>query len=310
MALRFADADTAALVQSPSAIAAARSKSSVAWEQVPDSVWAAHRVASDVAPGISRELRAGHLLLVGGGPSQDDLNAEFVRLAGGSTAHIVVIPTAGVDPAEDVQARQSGPAWARSLGVEHVTVVHTSSRAEADDEAFVGPIRQATGVWLPGGEAGRILVSYLGTRTERELLALLARGGVIGGTSAGALVWGSESQVFRAPADGSPFLMGDAKALLIGDPHSLCFGALHNVILAPHFTEFRMHPSLVKTLAARPYLLGIGIDEATALEIHGDSCSVLGRGHVTVFDGKHHGGAPALVLGAGAHYDLARKSAS
>jgi cyanophycinase len=308
MALRFASADTSRLVPSPEALAAARARTEAAWDQVPDSVFAAHKVAADAAPGVPARLRAGYLFLVGGGPSQDDLNAEFLKLAGGAAAKIVVIPTASVNPGEDAEALGRGDGWARSLGVDHVTVLHTPSRAEADDEAFVRPLRQATGVWLPGGEAGRILVSYLGTRTERELMALLARGGVIGGTSAGALVWGSECQTFRAPADGSPFQMGDANALLVDDPHRFCFGALVNVLVAPHFTEFRMQPSLIKTLAARPQILGLGIDEATALEIHGSVASVLGRGRVTIFDGKDHDGARALVLRSGARYDLGRKA--
>src|SRR6185369_12252091 len=111
------------------------------------------------------------------------------------------------DPGHDAEALANGDRWAHAIGVAHVSVVHTSSRKEADSDAFVRPLRDATGVWLPGGEAGRILVSYLGTRTERELMAVLARGGVIGGSSAGALVWGSACQVFRAPGDGSPYQM-------------------------------------------------------------------------------------------------------
>src|SRR5262249_29794115 len=140
----------------------------------------------------------------------------------------------------------SAERWARTLGAGSVTVLHATSRAQSDSESFVRPLREATGVWLSGGEAGRILVRYLGTRTERELLALLARGGVVGGTSAGALVWGSDCMVFQTPGDGSPFMMGNVSALKLGDPHSVCFGALQNVVVAPHFAEFRMLPSLVK----------------------------------------------------------------
>jgi len=306
LALRFTNPDTAALVPSAAATASARARITVAWDSVPDSVMRAHRLAAGAPVGVVDALRAGTLLLVGGGPAQDDLNAEFLRLAGGANARIVVIPTASVDPGHDAEALANGDRWAHALGVAHVTVVHTGSRKEADSEAFVRPLRDATGVWLPGGEAGRILVSYLGTRTERELLAVLARGGVIGGTSAGALVWGSACQVFRAPSDGSPYQMGDVSALILDDPHSVCFGALEQVVVAPHFTEFHMQPSLSKTVTAGPQLLGIGIDEATALEVHGSVGSVLGRGHVTIMSG---GAATPRVLDAGARYDLVRRAA-
>jgi cyanophycinase len=308
MALHFTSADTSALAQSPAAAAAARARSGVDWKVVPDAVLASHRVAAGVPAGTAPALRPGSLLLVGGGPSQEDISGEFRRLAGGDKARIVVIPTASIDPGVDVAELTNADRWAQGLGVSRVTVLHTTSRAKADSEDFVRPLREATGVWLPGGEAGRIIVSYLGTRTEKELLALLARGGVIGGTSAGALVWGSESMIFRQPGDGSPFVMGDTAALLIDDPRAVGFGALRNVLISPHFAEFRMQGALEKTMTARPQLIGIGIDEATALEVHGDIGTVFGRGHVTVYDGRSHGDAHgSLVLPAGARYDLARK---
>jgi cyanophycinase len=306
IALRFAGPDTSALAQSPEAAAAARNKTTVPWEQVPDSVFARHHVSASLPPGMNPAVRAGTLLLVGGGPAQDDINAEFIRLAGGKAARIVVIPTAGIDPGDDPAPLLSADRWAGSLGASHVTVLHTTSRARADSEAFVRPLREATAVWLPGGEAGRILVSYMGTRTERELLAVLARGGVIGGTSAGALVWGSDDLMFQAPKDGSPFMMGDAKNLRLGDPHSVGFGALENIVLSPHYTEFHMQPSLAKLVGTEPRLLGIGIDEATALEVHGDLGLVLGRGHVTIVDSRAGAASPILALAAGSRYELTR----
>jgi cyanophycinase len=300
LAFRFAAADTSS--PAPSAAAAARNGAS--WDQVPDSVLAAHRMATNVGSGMTPAAQQGTLFLVGGGPSQADVDTEFVRLAGGSGARIVVIPTAGVDQA-DTLLLQAGT-WARTLGVDHVTVLHAISRTEANSETLVKPLREATGVWLSGGEADRILARYLGTRTETELFALLARGGVIGGTSAGALVWGSETQIFRAPADGSPFAMGNADSLVVGDPHAVGFGALRNVVVVPHFSEFKMQPSFEKTLAAHPYLLGIGIDEATAFEIHANVGTVFGRGDVRIAAGSegHH----ALAMGAGARYDVAKRS--
>jgi len=77
------------------------------------------------------------------------------------------------------------------------------------------------------------------------------------------------------------------------------------VVVAPHFAEFRLQPSLVKMVTTRPQLLGIGIDEATALEVHGEVGTVLGRGHVTIVTGANQ--APQ-VLAAGARYDLGRRA--
>src|SRR5262249_24019436 len=251
------------------------------------------------------ELAKGTLLLVGGGPSQSDLDAEFLQLAGGSAARIVVIPTASFMPGDSASMRDPSR-WGRGYGA-HVAVLHAFSRREADSEEFVKPLRDATGVWMTGGEAELLIVSYLGTRTERELKALLARGGVIGGTSAGALVWGSESQIFRAPKGGNSYKVPSADELLVGDPRAVSFGTLRNVLIAPHFTEYHMAAAVEKTVMARPGLLAFGIDEATALEVHGDQCRVLGRGRVTVFDGKDHAGRIFTLLGDGGRYDLRKR---
>jgi len=297
LTFRFAGGDTSNPASAPVA------HDSTSWGQVPESVFAAHRVPTNALPGMAPGVTQGTLFLVGGGPTQADLDSVFVQRAGGTAARIVVIPTAGVERGDETMLQADK--WAHTLGADHVTVLHTTSREMANSEAFVLPLRDATGVWLSGGEAGRILVSYLGTRTETELLAVLARGGVIGGTSAGALVWGSETEVFRAPADGSPFQMGNADSLLVGDPHAVGFGALRNIVIVPHFAEFRMQPSFEKTLAAHPYLLGIGIDEATAFEIHDNVGMVMGRGNVRIGAGPER--QRALAMGAGVRYDILHK---
>ena len=63
-----------------------------------------------------------------------------------------------------------------------MTVLHTRDRAEADTEAFVAPLKTARGVWFGGGRQWRLVDAYMGTRTQREIEAVLARGGVIGGS--------------------------------------------------------------------------------------------------------------------------------
>lgn len=278
----------------------------VPWEDVPEAVLVAHHVANDRAPGVQPCLAHGTLLLVGGGPGQPDLDARFVTLAGGSRAKLVVIPTASVEPKDSVLAEEIGRKAGEALGIANVSVLHATSRREADSEEFVAPLRTATAVWMTGGEGGFLLARYLGTRTEEALLALLDRGGVIGGTSAGALVWGSETMLFRPSPDHSPYYQPGADDLLVGSPRAVGFGVLRNVLLSPHFTEFHMAAAMAKDVAARTGLLGFGIDEATALEVHGGVATVRGRGHVSVYGS----GAPAapLRLVAGDRFDLARRA--
>jgi cyanophycinase len=274
-------------------------------EEPPDSVYRIHTVPPGQAVSLAPCLRHGTLFLVGGGPSQADLDRRFVELAGGQNARVVVIPTAAIDDGDPDRLERFAESLRGSLGLSHVTMLHTTSRREADSEAFVAPLRQATGVWILGGEGSWLLDSYLGTRTERELIGVLERGGVVGGTSAGAVIWGSTLMTFRQDTTRHELQPMRVENLVIGNPSGVGIGLLRNMNITPHLSSFHLEPALRKLVAETPGVLGIGIDEATALEVHGDIGRVLGRGDVTIFpDGTVQ--AP-VVLKDGARYDLAQR---
>lgn len=274
-------------------------------EQPPDSVYRAHAVAPGEAVSLAPCLRTGTLLLVGGGPTQDDVNRRLLELAGGPNARIVVIPTAAIDDGDPARLEHVAEAMRRELAPAHVTVLHTISRREADSEAFVAPLRQATGVWILGGDGAWLLDSYFGTRTERELVAVLERGGVVGGTSAGAVIWGSQLMEFRQDTTRRELQSMRVEDLVIGNPHGVGVGLLRDVVIAPHLSSFHLEPALRKLVAATPGLMGIGIDEATALEVHGEVGRVLGRGSVTIFPSG--AAKPPVVLEEGARYELVQR---
>ena len=113
----------------------------------------------------------------------------FVKLAGGPNARIVVIPTAR-------EGDDFPPAWIGlepflRAGARSVRVLHTRSREHANQDDFATTLQHATGVWITGGRQWRLTDAYLGTRIPDELQKLLERGGVVGGTSAGASVLAS-----------------------------------------------------------------------------------------------------------------------
>ncbi len=144
-------------------------------------------------------------LIIDGGGATDSIRGQFVAIAGGSGAKIVVIPTGAsevrVAPGKTIVNPDwpSGrPEWSsylsdlkQWLGADDVRILHTRDRSVADSAGFVETLRTATGVFLLGGNAGRYAAAYLDTRTQRELAALLERGGVILGSSAGAIISGS-----------------------------------------------------------------------------------------------------------------------
>lgn len=243
---------------------------------------------SQVAPQVGPAK--GALVIVGGGKIPTSISDRFINLAGGPNAKFVYIPTAG----EDQSLNGSSDESPRLFGLKNVTVLHTRDRNEADTESFVAPLRQANGVWIGGGRQWRLVDSYLDTRTHKELLAVLARGGVIGGSSAGASI--QASYLVRGAREGNQIMM--AKGYEIG------FGFLKNVAIDQHLNTRRRENDLSTVVAAHPELLGIGLDESTAIVVVGDQFEVIGAGQVVITDSKKHSGRPHYFLSPGAIFNL------
>ncbi len=209
----------------------------------------------------------GSLVICGGGELPQELVEQFLKLAGGNSARLVIVPTASAGADEEEAEKYLAP-WRRGKPASLV-LLHTRSRQRADSEAFSNPLREATGVWFGGGSQARISKAYLGTRVEKELYALLARGGVVGGTSAGAAI------MSRVMISG-----GRAEAEL-----GTGFNLLPGSVIDQHFTARKRRGRLVGVISARPALVGYGIDEGTALIVRGRRLMVLGKGAVSVFLG-------------------------
>jgi cyanophycinase len=228
----------------------------------------------------------GALVIAGGGTLGPAIITRFIELAGGPAAPVVVIPTAS----EDVKDGWLGKSVLARAGMTNLTALHTRSHAEADRERFVEPLRRARGVWFDGGRQWRLVDSYLGTRTERELFALLGRGGVIGGTSAGATIQGS-------------YLVRGARAgntLMMAPGYEKGMGFLKVAAIDQHLLTRKRQEDMVPVVKAHPELLGIGIDESTAIVVQGDRFEVVGESKVAIYEA----GKPYFFLSAGDRFDV------
>jgi cyanophycinase len=208
-------------------------------------------------------VKTGSLVIVGGGRIPDSVRDRFMALAGGKTAKLLIVPTAS--SAADNRKEDEGylEPW-RRYSPERLRLFHTRSRQAADDPAFVKPITEATAVWFGGGDQVELMAPYRGTAVEREFKGLLARGGVIGGTSAGAAVM-SDVMI-----EG-----GNPKARV-----GRGFGFTTRAVCDQHFLRRSRVNRLLGVLADRPHLIGLGIDEGTAFILAGDRWSVVGRSFV------------------------------
>lgn len=235
----------------------------------------------------------GTLFIVGGGSIAGEIVARFIDAAGGPDAPIVVIPTAGTSDPYD--AYWPGLKRFREAGAANLTVLHTRDRDEADSEEFVRPIREARAVWFSGGRQWRLVDAYLNTRVHQELWKLLERGGVIGGSSAGATIQGS--YLARGDTKTNTIMMGD---------HEVGMGFLKDTAIDQHLLRRNRHFDLIEIIEARPELLGLGIDEATAIVVRRDRFEVIGKGYVAVYDHKTtlDGRGPFYFLSPGDRFNL------
>ncbi len=232
---------------------------------------------------------AGKLLVVGGG-NMAKLWSVFLEMAGGKDVPIVVIPTAN----ETVKEPDAAVVALKAAGATNVTQLHTKDRKLADSEEFTAPLRAAKAVWITGGRQWRLVDSYLGTRTHKELMALLARGGTIGGSSAGASI--QASYLVRGAPSGNTIMMSPG--------HEEGFGFLRNTAVDQHVNTRERSTDIVPVLKAHPTLLGVGLDESTAMKITGDRCEIVGAGKARFFATPDS--APVELV-AGGKYDLAKR---
>lgn len=224
---------------------------------------------------ITSGPRNGHLIIVGGSLNDTSIYARFMELAGGPDAMIVIIPTAGND---EFLIEQNGIEKTKERfqqhGFNNIKVLHTRNREEANSEEFYAPIQHAGGVWFSGGRQWRLADSYLDTKTHEELFNLLDRGGVIGGSSAGASIQGS--YLVRGDTQTNVVMMGD---------HEEGLGFITNCAIDQHLLALNRQFDIFEILEAHPELLGIGLDENTAIVVHGDDFEVIGESFVAIYDG-------------------------
>lgn len=224
---------------------------------------------------------SGTVVAHGGGPMGRTTMGRFATLC--EHGKLVLIPGANPKAGRRRYRRRVARYWQRQ-DFSAVAVLHTDRREDADRDAFIAPLREADCVWLGGGDQGRLIRRYVGTRVEDELHALLRRGGTVGGYSAGTAIM-TEVMIRR----GNPVPVED---------HG--FGLLPGIIFDQHFVARNREPRLRAMLERHPSLVGFGIDEGTALVVSGDAYRVIGESVVRRC--THRAGCRDLVPGDTGHF--------
>jgi cyanophycinase len=248
--------------------------------------------AQDIGP------QNGSLIIAGGAVSDQAIIERFIDLAGGPDAPIIIIPTAGGH--EEYDQFWLGKRQFQQAGATNITILHTKDQKVANTDSFVNTLKNARGVWFSGGRQWRLADAYLNTRVHEELWNLLNRGGVIGGSSAGATIQGS--YLARGDTKTNTIMMGD---------HDQGLAFLKDVAIDQHLLKRNRHFDLIEIIEKYPHLLGIGIDENTAIVVQNDRFEVIGQSYVAIYDSKSKldSGGKFYFLAPGDRFNLKTREA-
>ena len=223
----------------------------------------------------------GSLVIVGGGGLDGTgIIEKFIELAGGPNAKFIIVPTAGGNQAQDGSIRpykeeERIASWLKR-GLKNVKMLHTHDPKVADTPEFVKDLREANAVWFDGGRQWNIVDSYANTLAYKEFHKVLERGGVIGGSSAGATIQGE--YLVRGDTSGPNVMM-------TAEPnHQEAFRFLHKTAIDQHINARNRWDDLIPVIQKYPSLLGIGLSEGTAIVVTGDTFEVMGKWKVAVHD--------------------------
>lgn len=220
----------------------------------------------------------GVLLIIGGAEDKSGectVLRRFVDLAGGGEAVIAILTAAA--EAQTAVGEEYRDIFVR-LGARAVEVCHVANRQQANDLKAMMKVRGATGVYFTGGDQLRITSLVGGTLLDELLKEIYLRGAVIAGTSAGASAM-SDSMIVAGDGEEEP--RREAIRMAPG------LGLLKHTMVDQHFAQRGRIGRLLGALAQNPDILGIGIDEDTAIEVSKSGrFTVVGNGCVTVLDGR------------------------
>jgi cyanophycinase len=224
-----------------------RSSGPPPWE--PDTV----PVPFEVRKGI------GTLFILGGGVTCQVMYDEYFRIAGGPDARVIHIPSATrtFEEIPDLRAYyyefyEQNPASFEFL--------HTYDRAVAAVPTFAEPLNSATGVWFGGGSQNLMAELFLDTEVVPAIHRVLERGGIVSGTSSGAAIM-ADAMICRGYEEVE---LGQGFALY------------PRAIVDSHFTGRQRQKRLPRALLQRPDQIGVGVDEKSALVLHGNRIGVIG----------------------------------
>ena len=255
-------------------------------EREAGSLWPPKKPGEPIVP-------KGTLVIVGGGGMTPEIAKAFIQGGGGENGSFVVLPISMPDPI-NTRAEET---FIRKMGAKHVTVIPYREQKDLEDPKTLEVLKKATGVWFGGGRQWNFMDGYESTRLPALFNDVLARGGVIGGSSAGATILG-DYMVRGAPA---------GPTIMMCEGYERALGFLPGTAIDQHFSARKRFGDMTAFMKTYPQFLGIGLDEATAIVVQGSTAEILGKGKVYFYDHNKRvkeGRPDYEAFPAGTKYDL------
>ena len=225
------------------------------------------------APPPATAAATGHLVLIGGGDKPDDAMRKFVELAGGKDAPIVAIPTAS---SEADAASYYEKLFREQYGCTNMVSLAIKTREDAIRPDYTALAARARGIFFGGGDQIRITDALLDTPVGLAIAEAFQRGAVVGGTSAGTA------------CQSNPMITGEGDFTVLRTKSVELvrgLGFFPGVVVDQHFVKRRRANRLLSVILEHPDLVGVGVDEETAVWVRPDrTFQVMGTGSVMVLD--------------------------
>ncbi|MDP4163644.1 MAG: cyanophycinase [Bacillota bacterium] len=260
-------------------------------------------------------MKNGPLLIIGGAEEKYSgvtILEKFIDLSKRHDGKVGILTTATEYPVEVGEEYQEVFA---KLGSRDTITLDVDSREKADDKGILDSVKDLSALFITGGDQSRLTKMITGSTLHKLLLNKWRQGMVVSGTSAGASIMGKHMIVSAMTKDEDEILQVEMDK---------GFGFMENLLIDQHFSQRARFDRLLGAIAGNPNLIGIGIDENTAILVEGDRFEVLGEHQVLILDGKESSyvevnksetGSEELTvsnfklhtLTSGCHFDLVKR---
>jgi len=234
------------------------------------------KILEKTAKVTKRKHHKGTLMAIGG---HEDISKESIILRiiakKIGTGKLVVLPFGSEDP--EFMRKKYTPAF-RRVGIKHLHFLNIEFRSEANNEEIVKVLNDASGVFICGGDQHKINTLIGSTLLCESIREIYNRGGVLAGTSAGASVLSETMLVYPEHVEsdkGNEFELAPGLSFMPRD-----------ILIDQHFSQRKRFGRILSVVAKNPRLLGIGLDENTAVMLERNKFKVIGEGLAYVFDGS------------------------